>query len=73
MRGTMIFLKKKRNAVGLLIILIVVMANLFVYPYIYQKICQDRRYDDLENKLNDDYDAFWLTVFEYAEEHLSNR
>lgn len=23
--------------------------------------------------LNNDYDAFWLTVFEYAEEHLSNR
>lgn len=54
MRGTMIFLKKKRNAVCLIIILVFVMASLFVYPYIYQKICKDRRYDDLGDKLNDD-------------------
>ena len=50
----MTILKKKRNAICLIIILVFVMASLFVYPYIYQKICQDRRYDDLGNKLNDD-------------------
>lgn len=30
-----------------------------------------RCYDKLE--LNNDYDAFWLAVFDYAQEHLSNR
>ena len=30
-----------------------------------------RYYDELA--LNNDYDAFWLAVFEYAEENLQNR